>query len=86
MYHELGLKGIEIGTNVNGKNLDDPAFLEFFEMAEKWEVPLFIHPWETLGKERMTRHNLMYTVGMPSETALAAASLILGGVMEKFPN
>ncbi|WP_205668512.1 amidohydrolase family protein [Ammoniphilus sp. CFH 90114] len=84
--HELGLKGIEIGTNVNGNNLDDPSFLEFFEMAEKWQVPLFIHPWETLGKERMPRHNLMYTVGMPSETALAGASLILGGVMDKFPN
>lgn len=84
--HELGLKGIEIGTNVNGVNLDDPSFLDFFEMAEKWNVPLFIHPWETLGKERITRHNLMYTVGMPSETALAGASLILGGVMDKIPN
>lgn len=83
--HELGLAGIEIGTNVNGVNLDDPRFIEFFEMAEKWDVPLFIHPWETLGKERMPRHNLMYTVGMPSETALAGASLILGGIMEKFP-
>ncbi|MFJ7724720.1 amidohydrolase family protein [Neobacillus sp. NPDC097160] len=83
--HELGLKGIEIGTNINGKNLDDPAFTKFFEMAEKWEVPLFIHPWETLGRERMPRHNFMYTVGMPSETALAAASLICGGVMEQFP-
>lgn len=83
--HELGLKGIEIGTNVNGENLDDPAFTKFFEMAEKWEVPLFIHPWETLGRERMPRHNFMYTVGMPSETALAAASLVNGGVMEKFP-
>ncbi|MFJ7664458.1 amidohydrolase family protein [Lysinibacillus sp. NPDC097162] len=83
--HELGLKGIEIGTNVNGKNLDDPAFTAFFEMAERWEVPLFIHPWETLGKDRMPRHNFMYTVGMPSETALAAASLINGGVIEKFP-
>jgi aminocarboxymuconate-semialdehyde decarboxylase len=84
--NELGLKGIELGTNINGNNLDDPSFLEFFEMAEKWNVPLFIHPWETLGKERMPRHNLMYTVGMPSETALAGASLILGGVMDKYPN
>ena len=84
--HQLGLKGIEIGTNVNGMNLDDPSFLPFFEMCEKWEVPLFIHPWETLGRERMPRHNFMYTVGMPSETALAAASLAQGGVIEKFPN
>ncbi|MBP1965004.1 amidohydrolase [Paenibacillus aceris] len=81
----LGLKGIEIGTNVNGSNLDDPSLIEFFHMCEQWNVPLFVHPWETMGKERMPRHNLMYTVGMPSETALAAASLILGGVIEKFP-
>lgn len=54
-------------------------------MCEKWEVPLFVHPWETLGRERMPRHNSMYTVGMPSETALAAASLINGGIMERFP-
>ena len=84
--NELGLKGIEIGTNINGLNLDDPSFTAFFEMAEKWGVPLFVHPWETLGTERMPRHNFMYTVGMPSETALAAASLINGGVMEKFPD
>lgn len=83
--NELGLKGIEIGTNVNGLNLDDPSFLPFFEKAEEWEVPLFVHPWETLGRERMPRHNFMYTVGMPSETALAAASLINGGIIEKFP-
>ncbi|MGG4442593.1 amidohydrolase family protein [Brevibacillus fortis] len=83
--HELCLKGIEIGTNVNGNNLDDPGLLPFFEMCQTWDVPLFVHPWETLGRERMPRHNLMYTVGMPSETALAAASLILGGVIEKFP-
>ncbi|MFG0214612.1 amidohydrolase family protein [Brevibacillus porteri] len=83
--HELGLRGIEIGTNVNGNNLDDPGLIPFFEMCQTWDVPLFVHPWETLGKERMPRHNLMYTVGMPSETALAAASLILGGVIEKFP-
>ncbi|WP_312118271.1 amidohydrolase family protein, partial [Brevibacillus reuszeri] len=81
--HELGLRGIEIGTNVNGNNLDDPGLIPFFEMCQIWDVPLFVHPWETLGRERMSRHNLMYTVGIPSETALAAASLILGGVIEK---
>lgn len=84
--NELNLKGIEIGTNINGKNLDDPDFIKFFEKAEVWEVPLFVHPWETLGRERMPRHNFMYTVGMPSETALAAASLVNSGIMEKFPN
>ncbi|AXF57994.1 amidohydrolase family protein [Salicibibacter kimchii] len=84
--HDLKLHGIEIGTNVNGKNLDEEYLLAFFEMAAKWEVPLFIHPWETMARDRTPRHNFMYTVGMPSETALAAASLIWSGVIEKFPN
>ncbi|MDF2000351.1 amidohydrolase family protein [Peribacillus frigoritolerans] len=83
---ELGLAGIEIGTNINGANLDSPVLLEFFQMAEKWNVPLFIHPWETMAKDRTERHNLMYTIAMPSETALAAASIAWSGVMEKFPD
>lgn len=83
--HELNLHGIEIGTNVNGENLDSPALIPFFEAAEAWQVPLFIHPWETMARERTPRHNFLYTIGMPSETALAAASLVWSGVMEKYP-
>ncbi|MFJ8064461.1 amidohydrolase family protein [Psychrobacillus sp. NPDC096426] len=84
--HELGLKGIQIGSNVNGLNLDDSSLFVFFEAAAKWEVPLFVHPWATLGGERMPRHNFMYSIGMPSETALAAGSLIMSGILDKFPN
>lgn len=83
---DIGLSGIEIGTNVNGENLDNEVFLPFFQAAEQYDMPLFIHPWETMAKDRTPRHNFMYTVGMPSETALAAASLVWSGVMEKCPN
>ena len=85
LMRELGLNGVEIGTNVNGKNLDDSSLLPFFEMAAEWNVPIFVHPWEALARNRMPRHNFIYTIGMPSETALAAASLIWSGVLEKFP-
>src|SRR5699024_8000396 len=82
---ELGLHGLEIGTNVNGLNLDEPYLDEFFAKAEEWQVPLFIHPWESLGLERMPRHNVMYTISYTTDTTLAAASLVNGGVMEKYP-
>jgi aminocarboxymuconate-semialdehyde decarboxylase len=82
----LGLKGIEIGSNVNGYNLDDESLLGFFAAAAEWNVPIFVHPWATVGRERMPRHNFMYTIGMPSETALAAGSLIMSGIMDKFPD
>jgi aminocarboxymuconate-semialdehyde decarboxylase len=84
--HELGLKGIELGSNVNGKNLDDRALRKFFQYADKWEAPLFVHPWATMGRERMPRYNFMYMVGMPSETALAAGSIIMSGMLDEYPN
>ncbi|MDS9471403.1 amidohydrolase family protein [Sporosarcina pasteurii] len=84
--HELGLKGLQIGSNVNGLNLDDPSLESFFAAAEKWNIPLFVHPWATLGGERMPRHNFMYMVGMPSETALAAGSIIMSGLLDKYPS
>lgn len=83
--NELGLKGLQIGSNVNGKNLDDESLDRFFQAANELGVPLFVHPWQTLGGERMPRHNFMYMVGMPSETALAAGSIIMSGMLDKYP-
>ncbi|WP_458413423.1 amidohydrolase family protein [Schinkia sp. CFF1] len=84
--HKLRVSGLEIGTNVNGTYYNDEKFNDFFMYAEKWNVPLFIHPWDVLGKEKMSQNGLMYTVGNPNETGVSAASLILSGVLEKFPN
>ncbi|MGJ9458710.1 amidohydrolase family protein [Oceanobacillus sp. CF4.6] len=84
--NELGLKGLQIGSNVNGKNLDDESLDRFFQAANELGVPLFVHPWATLGGARMPRHNFMYMVGMPSETALAAGSIIMSGMLDKYPN
>lgn len=84
--HQLKLSGLEIGTNINGMGLDDPCFLPFFEKAEQWNVPLFIHPYEMVGKERTANDNLAITVGMPMELSLAATRLIWAGIFDKFPN
>lgn len=86
LHHELNLKGIEIGSNVNGRNLDDPTLEPFFAAAHELGVPLFVHPWDTLGKERLQKQQFMYMVGMPSETALAAGSIIMSGLLDRYPN
>ncbi|RLL44831.1 amidohydrolase [Oceanobacillus piezotolerans] len=83
---ELNLKGLEIGSNVNGQNLDDEQLEPFFKAAHELKVPLFVHPWATVGRERMPRHNFMYMVGMPSETALAAGSIIMSGMLDRYPD
>ncbi|MAV54532.1 MAG: 2-amino-3-carboxymuconate-6-semialdehyde decarboxylase [Phycisphaerae bacterium] len=83
---ELGLVGIQIGTHAGGRELDDPCFDTFWEACVRLDLPILIHPWEMVGADRMSRHWLRWLVGMPSETALAVASMILGGVFEKHPD
>ena len=81
----LGLAGVQIGTHVNGWNLDDPRIFPILQAAEELGAAIFVHPWQMLGKERMGMYWLPWLVGMPAETALSICSLIFGGVFEKLP-
>jgi len=83
---ELKMPGIEIGTNVNGKNLSDKSLIPFFQAAELLNCSLFIHPWDMMGEDEMKEYWLPWLVGMPAETSRAICSLIFGGIFEKFPN
>jgi aminocarboxymuconate-semialdehyde decarboxylase len=82
---ELNLTGIEIGTNVNGRNLNEEKFFPIFQAAEELEAAIFVHPWDMVGKERMQKYWLSWLVGMPAETCLAICSMIFGGVFERLP-
>jgi aminocarboxymuconate-semialdehyde decarboxylase len=82
---KLGLVGVQINTNIDGKNLDEPEFLPFFEAAESLKVPVFIHPHFIAGAERMKKYYLTNLVGNPMDSSIAVASIIFGGVLEKFP-
>ena len=82
---ELKMPGLEIGTNINGMNLNDPHLLPFYEAAENLGCALFIHPWEMMGEKEMPRYWLPWLVGMPAETTRAICSMIFGGIFKKFP-
>lgn len=82
---ELRLPGVQIGTHVNGRNLDDPAVMDVLRAAEALGACVFVHPWDMLAPERMPRHWFPWLVGMPAETALAVGSVCFGGVMEQLP-
>jgi aminocarboxymuconate-semialdehyde decarboxylase len=83
--NQLGLRGIEIGTHINGINLDDPTMFPVFEAAAELGAAVFVHPWDMLGQERMQKYWMPWLVGMPAETALAICSVIFGGVLERLP-
>jgi len=82
---ELRMPGLEIGSNINGINLSDTRFFPFYAEAEQLGCALFVHPWEMMGEQQMSKYWLPWLVGMPAETARAICSLIFGGVFEKFP-
>lgn len=82
---ELGLAGIQIGSNVNQLNLNEPQFFDIFKAAEELNACIFIHPWEMMGKDQIQKYWLPWLVGMPAETSRAICSMIFGGVFEKLP-
>ena len=82
---ELELCGVQIGTHVNGWNLNEPRLFPVFEAAQELGAAVFVHPWDMLGKERMTQYWLPWLVAMPAETCLAICSVIFGGVLERLP-
>lgn len=82
----LGLAGIEIGTHVNNINLDHPMFDPVWETAEKTGAAVFVHPWDMMGFEQLRKYWMPWLVSMPAETTRAIVSLLMGGVLERFPD
>jgi len=82
----IGLAGVEIGTNVNQLNLNEPRFFDFFEACERLGMAIFVHPWDMMGEKDMQKYWLPWLVGMPAEVSRAICSLIFGGVLERLPN
>ena len=82
----LGLRGVEIGTHINGVPLGDPRWNEFYAAAEEAGLALLIHPLHPAGLERMAGPPALGAVAaFPLETALAATALLTHGVLERFP-
>lgn len=81
----LRFTGVQIGTHVNGWNLDAPELFPFFEAAAELRAAIFVHPWDMMGEGSMPKYCLPWLVGMPAETSLAICSLIFGAVLERLP-
>lgn len=82
----IGMKGIQIGSNVNQKNLGETTFEPLWQAIQELDMAVLVHPWDMMGQEEMKKYWLPWLVGMPAETARAMCSLIFAGVMERYPN
>ncbi len=84
---KLGLRGIEICTNVNGKNLTDPSLKleKFFARCEELGILLFMHPLGYTQADRLTNHYFNNVIGNPLDSTVAVSHLIFDGVMARYP-
>lgn len=82
---ELDLRGIEIATNVRGRELSEAEFRPFFAAAEELGVLVFLHPLGFTQGERLAEHYLNNLIGNPIESTIALSHLIFGGVLKDLP-
>ncbi len=88
---DLRLRGVEVGSDVNGKPLDSPEFMPFYEKVEELGRPLYIHPLGEMSTpdyegETHSKFRIWTKLGWPYATGKALCRLVYGGVMERFPN
>jgi aminocarboxymuconate-semialdehyde decarboxylase len=83
---QLGHKGALLFSNINGRPLDDPAYLPMFGRAAELDVPLFIHPTNPASIEAIEAYRLTAILGFLFDTTVAITRLVFAGVLEKYPN
>lgn len=81
----IGLRGIQIGSNINDLNLNEERFFPIFEACQNLDMAILVHPWNMMGQKNMQRYWLPWLVGMPAETSRAICSMIFGGIFERLP-
>jgi aminocarboxymuconate-semialdehyde decarboxylase len=81
-----GFIGGHIASNVRGVYLDDPQFEPVFKAAADLGVPLFVHPAEPLGKDRMKDYELTIVAGYLFDSTINILKLICSGFFDRWPS
>jgi uncharacterized protein len=87
----LGARGIQVGTNVNGRALDDPEFFPVLERATNHhDLPIWMHPvrpaaFSDYAAEPKSRFEIFQVLGWPYETSVAMARIVFSGLYDRLP-
>ena len=83
---ELGMKGVVLGTNIDGKHLHSREFWPFFEEADRLGVPISLHPMVPAHPEALAEYPLVPLVGFVADTTFSVSKMVFSGLFERFPN
>ena len=87
---DMGAKGIQIYTHMNGEAIDDEKYWPIYEICEKLHLPILIHPVggqmvPEFPTEQRSKYELWFLIGWPYQTTVAMARLAFSGIFEDFP-
>ena len=82
---DAGLRGLEVGSHVNGTSIGDARLTDFFREVERLGLSVFVHAIRPAIGDRLPP-NATATFGFGTEAALAAASLVTGGTLAACPD
>lgn len=88
---KLGATGIQIGTNIGGRPLDEPEFLPVFEKMAEFNLPIWVHParpatFPDYVTEKKSKYELWWVFGWPYETSIFMARILFAGYFDRFPD
>jgi len=87
---QLGLKGVQIHTSVEGKPLDRKEFFPLYEMMSQYNLPILIHPMRRRSTpdypdEDHSHYWIWQVLGWPYESSVAMLRLVFSGVFDDYP-
>jgi predicted TIM-barrel fold metal-dependent hydrolase len=81
----LGLRGVQIYSNIDGRPIDSEEMWGLYEAATRVDLPIWIHPQHGPTHPWMDRDLVNRLFYWPFETSAAMARLVFGGVLDRYP-
>jgi predicted TIM-barrel fold metal-dependent hydrolase len=87
---DLGARGIQLFSNINGRPLDRPEYLSLFDVMANYDLPIWLHPYRGADRadyasESRSQFEIWWTFGWPYETSVAMARLVFAGLFDRHP-
>jgi predicted TIM-barrel fold metal-dependent hydrolase len=91
VVEDIGARGIQLFTNVDGRALDDPEFAPIFERMHDYDLPIWLHPtrrphFADYASEKASQYELWSVFGWPYETSIAMGRMVFSGFFDRWPN
>ncbi|UCE31844.1 MAG: amidohydrolase family protein [Burkholderiales bacterium] len=90
VLRELGARGVQVFSNVNGRPLDAPEFLPLYDIMAGHDLPIWLHPARAANfpdylAEDKSKYEIWWTFGWPYETSVAMARIVFAGLFDRHP-